>query len=396
MFYLYQNIKIYFNALYSNTNDIYNQPKIADLEQDFERYSFLKRYPGLEQTIQSIFSQKVANVSVENVLQKLEFKDSDGKILEQSGFKQLKSKTKLGVILKHADILGWLIKKNYHYEGNESLFKKVLAPSFHFPPWMLPSRLQQKVRENSDIGVRAFNGFINPLRVVMLKRGRQWIKKLNLNHLKACKEYLYRLPHPNLQLPRHANYVVFSKEENLLSHIESLKRFAALAETEFERLRLIARQICLFIKHTYLTDMHIGNMRFLDDETDTVAFFDGEPVGALSEASEEHVAEIFEEYDIGFYPLLGLKKLQYSISEYMSPEQISQSSIEKVQSIFDQEINQVSQEIIAERYCHHLKGKISNFSFANSLLNPAVNLVTLTCERIFSYFRPQNPLIEQD
>ncbi len=394
---LYQNIKIYFNALYSNSSHIYNQPKVADLEHDFERYSLIKRYPDLEQTIQSIFANKVGDVSVEAVLQKLEFKNSDEEVLKQIGFKQLKSKPEVGIILKHTDIPGWLIKKNYHsykdQNKNNWLIKKVSAPSHHFPSWMLPPNLQQKVKKGGEIGIRAFNGFINPLRVVMLKRGRQWIKKLHLNHLKACKEYLYRLPHPDPQLPRHCRYVVFSKEENLLNQSESLKYFAMLAETRPERLKVIVHQICLFIKHTHLTDMHIDNMRFLDDETDTLVLFDGEPIGAVSEASEENVAKIFEEYDAGFYPLLGLKKLQSSIYDSFNFMQINPNSIEKMQRIFNQEINQISQEIIAERYWHRLKEKISKFSFTKSVLNSVANLITSISERIFSYFLPQAPLL---
>lgn len=401
---LYQNIITYFNATYSSGDEIYNQPQITDIQKDFPLYSFVKHYPEKEQIIQRLFSQTVNdddNVSIENILQEREFQDSDELILKEYGFEQLNDdpntestnlldklikKNKSGIILQHSDLPGWLIKKNYVLRNGAFIFKTVSTNDF--PLWMLPSDLQQKIKPGDTINLGASNAFIHLLRPAMLKRGRQWIKKLDLNHLKACKEYLYLFPHYDPDLPRYCHYIVLSKKENLLSQADSLRRFAELAKTNCKRLQIIAHQICVFIKHTLLTDMYICQLHFLDDDTDTIVLCDGEPIGAMSEISDKEAIEAFKDYDTGFFALLGLKELRSSLSKSMDCEKIDGESIKIVQDIFNKEIKQISQQIIAERRCHQIKATLLKLFLAQFLLNFIANIITAIYKRIALYFRP--------
>jgi hypothetical protein len=248
-----------------------------------------------------------------------------------------------------------------------------------FPFWMLPSRLRG-ASKNQSIHIQVPNDVIHPLRVVMLNRGDQWIKRLGIQSIQAAKEYLYLLPESDSGKALYKRVVVISKKEDILSESDHLHTLAQMAEQHPEKLHEIAHQMVRFIKYWKLTDAHMLNFRFLDDESDTLIAIDGEPIGALADATLPEMVKAVEAFDAGFYSLLGIKKLQTSLREQMEEEDIASSTIDKVQQIFDEKIQATANEIIWERAWHFIKVKVY-------LCLPQLEAVVIAFHFLFTLFR---------
>lgn len=354
---------------FNQTLETGNQPQIVDLKRDFNRYSFLKHHPGKQNAIQQVFEKAILNhgqaVSCNSLLQAVEFQEKDVRLLENMGFCQLSNHEETGLVLEHPDFPEWLIKKNYGYRQVENQLKRITksVSATDFPWWMLPSRLREHSK-NSQIGIRVPNDVINPLRVVILERGQQCINDLGLDKVRAAKEYLYELPmlaQDEVEKPWYERIVVISKKEKIVSETTNLYRFVGMAYHCPSKLIRLAKQIAYFIKYTLVTDTHLNNIRFLDDDTDTVLFMDGEPVGGLADVSEPRMASAVQEYDPGFFALLGLKKLIISIRENMEDEGIPEKDIQEVQALFNQAVDPIKDEIIRERRWVWLKAIVDDY-----------------------------------
>ena len=362
----------FFKPLYDN-NEVYNRPQPVNLAKEFNRYSFLEHHPLQSKAIHKLFCKTVlrsdgTRVSFASLLQQDSYQWEDKELFAKMGFRQLNPYPERGVVLEHTSFPGWLIKTNYRSiapNGRQRWAKSVETKKEEFPDWMLSSEPQTdknwavKIYDRT-VKIFAHNDVINPLRVVMLENGRNWIKRLNLDRLKAAHEYLYLLPSCSMQAegevhPFHKKIVVISQKEQILGERNNLLRFAALAKNDPDKLRKIARQISLFITCNPLTDLHLNNMSFLADNSDTILFMDGEPIGWLADSSEPCTEKTFEQYDAGFYPILGLKRLQELISEQMKRQKIPRAEIQAVQQIFDEAINTRVQIIIWERKWHWIK-----------------------------------------
>jgi hypothetical protein len=149
--------------------------------------------------------------------------------------------------------------------------------------------------------------------------------------------------------------VVISKKEEILDETENVNRIVELAKSNPTKLKDIVSQICLWISCNPLTDLHLNNARFLADDTDTLFFMDGEPIGALAEASDSPTIEAIKKYDQGFFSILGLRNLQGRLSMQMKEESISESDIEIVQKIFDDAIDKRVQVINWQRKWYWFK-----------------------------------------
>lgn len=323
-----------------------------DLEKNFDSISFNSHFPHKQNEIDNIFKKTITDtddvISVSEILQSPELRNNYLNILKSLNFNQLANHPKSGIILEHPEFPGWLIKKNFRIQrdeiGKPQQILKVVRGS-NFPSWMLPEHL----KNSTSVNITVPNDCINPLRVVMLKRGREIIKALELTHIRAAKEYLYLIPDTDSSQPLYERTVVISKKENVLSSKKSLSRYVKLAQSSPAKLTEIAKQIVLFIKHVQLTDSHLNNFLFLDDDTDVVVAVDGEPIGGLADVSIPGMVAAVQEFDPSFWSILGLKKLQVSITEQMKNEDIAQEDIARVQAIFDKEINSTIPDIIRER-----------------------------------------------
>jgi hypothetical protein len=356
----------YFNFLYESSK-IGQESPVVNLEQDFHRYSFLKHHPEEQEAISKIFQKTVRRkeqvIRLSSLLQAEECRLEDLKILKEMGFRQLSHHPEVGLVLEHQDFPNWLIKKNYGYRRVEDqrlrITKEVKA--YDFPWWMLPPHMQ-KFSKRTLIGMRVPNDVVHPLRVVTLERGRQWIERLSLHHIKAATEYLYSLPlEETSEKPLYERVVVISKKENILTERANMQRFVEMAHQRPNQLYQLARQIAFFIKYTLLTDTHLNNIRFLSDQTDTVLFLDGEPIGGLADLSQPRLTSTIQSFDPGFFALLGLKKLITSMRDYMESENIPSADIQRVQDIFNRAVKPIQEEIIRERRWYWIKMTIKRY-----------------------------------
>lgn len=359
----------------------------VDVERNFSRFSFFDHHPKQQKEIDQIFKMTISDsngtlVSVSTLLEASTLDDEHLDLFKKLGFTQLSSNPEIGMILEHPSLPGWLIKKNYGFQKIEGHSKRILkvVKGSDFPFWMLPPQLMN-FSDKSSISIQVPNDMINPLRVVMLRRGRKWIKQLGLNHVRAAKEYLYILPTVSSSKPLYKRSVVISRKENVLSSTDSLCQYAKLANLHPERLRQIASQIVLLIQKLKLTDSHISNFLFLDDDSDTVIVVDGEPIGGLADAGHSDMVKAVEAFDPCFYSLLGLKKLQESISEQMSLDEIELKDIKKVQKIFDEVISSAITNIIQERAWQIVKDRIYTPSLIYNIIFIFQSFLTLFCNQ---------------
>jgi hypothetical protein len=189
----------------------------------------------------------------------------------------------------------------------------------------------------------------------MLKRAKECIKNLNLNRVKACREYLFPIPGAPQNAPLHHKYTVISQKVPLMNEFDSINKFINLAKDNPQELREIITQICLVIKHTHLTDMHINNIRFAADGSNKVYFFDGEPVGGLADISEPEMRKSFEGTDFALFPLVGMRFLQESIKVPFQSHHLRRSDLNIVQKIFNEIIDASVKSIVQDRRRYYLK-----------------------------------------
>lgn len=332
-----------------------DQPPMVDLEKEFHCYSFLDHHPEEQAKIDELFKKTVIDsnnqsISLSELLEASELGEEDLSSFYEMGFNQINSHPETGVSLEHPSFKGWLIKKNYGFLRQGDLSKRIVksVSASDFPKWMLPDDLKS-VPEDKPISIKVPNDIIHPLRVAMLKRGRQWIRRLQLTCVKAAKEYLFLLPNADPSQPFYKRVVVISKKENILSESENLHRFAKIVHDDPLKLQEISRQIVLLVKNWKITDAHLHNLRFLDDGTDTLMCIDGEPIGALADASQPEMVKAIQAFDQSFYSLLGLKKLQNSLPMQMEEEGIAEEDSFKIQKIFNANIAKMEEEINRER-----------------------------------------------
>jgi hypothetical protein len=374
---------------FSSTETEINQTLKVDLEKNFSRFSFVDHYPDKKGEIDQIFKMAIVNiqgdaVSVSSLLEAPELDDEHLDLFSRLGFTQLSSHPEIGIILEHPKFPGWLIKKNYGFQKEEGYSKRILkvVKGSDFPFWMLPLHLR-KFSERNSISIQVPNDIINSLRPVVLRRGRKLTKRLGLDHIRAAKEYLCLLPTANPTKPLYKRVVVISQKENVLSQSNNLWHYVKLANLYPDKLRRIASQIALFIRHVKITDSHLNNFPFLDDDSDTALAIDGEPVGGLADASLPDMVQAVEAFDPGFYSLLGLKKLQSSIYEQMHAEGIKLKDILKVQSIFDEVINSNITSVIQERAWQLVKARV----YASSIM---MNVAFFFVRSLYTFYcQPQ-------
>lgn len=341
----------------------------VNLEKNFKLFSFTDQVPDKKDEIDKIFQMTVTNaggesVSVADLLNTQELGEEDLSLFGKLGFQQLSSHPEVGVILEHPKLSGWYIKKNYGFERGEKASKRILkvVKGSDFPEWMLPSGLSKKLSsKDSPITIQVPNDVIHPLRVVMLRRGRKWIKQLRMSQIQAAKEYLCLIPGAKDKHPLCKRVVVLSKKEDVLSPSDNLQHYAKLAEKDPAQLKLIAREIVLFIQKVRLTDNHLNNFPFSADKK-TVIAVDGEPVGGLADTAYPEMVQAVKAFDPGFYSLMGLKQLHTTIAEQMKAEGIGLKAIARVQAIFGEAIQDGITREIQERYWHTVKVKASEAS----------------------------------
>jgi hypothetical protein len=253
--------------------------------------------------------------------------------LINQGWTQYGSREEYGLILEHPTLLpDWLIKKNYSASTNLTGEARRLGKVIHYtslPVWMLPHshpRRENPADETEDHSLFVPNDIINPLRVVVLHRGEQFIRELFLDCIAPCQEYIFSLPDAPARLPLHRRVIVISKKMNIFSPRDNFTNLTRLFNEDRDYFIRLVTQICLFIKYTRMTDMHLGNLSFIRPEnTDElprqVTFFDGEPLGSLfdeallAHAEEEDDAPNFSEFDRGAFSLLGLLKLKRELEK---------------------------------------------------------------------------------
>lgn len=385
-------------------SEIYSQRRSVDLGRDFTSYDFERHQADKKDSIRQLFDLTVTRssgeaLSLRSFLQSDIYHDQDAKLFEQIGFRQLNPNPSTGITLEHPSFEGWLIKKNYGYivsEGVRKIRVKAVVAT-NIPRWMLTPRMI--AAKEAICGVKVRNDAINPLRVVMLERGRVWIEKLGLENLRTATEYLYSLSDSptsssstDVQKPLHDRVVVISRKVNILSNGDNIQRYAYLAQCDQPKLRSIAAQICLFITCNPLTDLALHNIRFgADNDTaDTLFFIDGEPIGWLANVYDQLTGDSLQQYDQGFFPILGLRKLQASISDQMRNMNVPQASINAVQAIFDEAIEKRIQTIILERKWHLFKT-----SALTQLQGAAILMLIITVVQFLflSEKLPQNLLI---
>lgn len=396
-----RQIKNHFDHYYRESEEVYCQPYIVNIERDFSKYSFLQHYPDQQKVIDQLFARTVLfvdqQISISSILQADHCHLALYRLIREEVFSHLGHHgTESGVTLKHrTDLKGWFIKKNFSYESDnspEGFIKTVTAKDFPF--WMVPRSLMSA----SSLPIKILSGLTNPLRAVISERGRYWISKLKFKHVRMVEEYLYELPGTPLEYPLHRRVVALSKEEQVVSQMENLQRFVNMAKQNPEKLSEIAREICLLIKHVRLIDNQLNDIRFLDDETDTVIFLDAEPIGGMADVSSnflELTGKEFQTFDPGFFPLVGLKVLQTNISLEMTQEGIKADDIRLVQDIFDQVINQTIEGIIRERRSELIK----QYSYRLCPFLPLTLLIKdtfqMTYQRWIIPFFTQQPAIQE-
>lgn len=393
------NLPNYFITLYHNYG-VYNQPQSIDLVKDFDLYSLSKHQSEVSKKVQALFNKSVQRedrtfVTFASLLEHDDYEREDEKLFERLGFKQLNTNPEVGIVLEHPSLPGWLIKKNYSQSLNENKelkrsFKCIPLHNFQeFPVWMLPSKEfgKKELAKAQDpvCGVPA--DLINPLRVVMLKRGQEWIDRLNLDKLKVAEEYLCLLPNCAVakdDKPLNKKVVVISKKEEILDNPSNLSRLVELAKKNPKELETIFQQLADFIKYNPLTDLHLFNLPFLKKASNTIFLMDGEPIGTIADAADKDMVKYIQGFDPGFFPIAALKMLKAKIPEQLTDVPFSKREIKAIQDIVDPIIDACIQKIILERRWtwrwiqFHCKEALLAFTISSAIL-----LVCQAAIRIF-------------
>lgn len=391
----------HFHTFYQGDRSYYHAPQV-NLEAEMQTYSFTQRYPEVAGRMTQIFEETLP-FSEENFLgegfeeELIPFKFTVGdalvdpistemmrdELIEKNFTIYSGSHTETSIVLEHATTPGWLIKQNFvsRWGDDERKIMRVVY-SNNLPFWFFP--FNRKSFSGTTKFVYAPNEALNPLRVVVMKRARTCIKHFNLDRISACKEYLLRIPHTPDNASLRDKYVVISKKVPILSEEASLQRYMDLARNAPEELKDILRQVCLVIKHTHLTDMHLHNIRFAADGTNKVYLFDGEPVGGLSDVSQVDMKNAYKGLDFALFPVLGMRFLQEQTARLLRNHHFSEVDIARFQGILDSVINPAAESIINDRRWYY-------FKIISSLLCPLIPLIVITqgvVKTILNHFQP--------
>jgi hypothetical protein len=363
--------------------------QICDIEKDFYHYSFQAHHPQDSQQIQAALDQIACakGPSLDHFLHQATQDSSEvRKSLQERNFKILNGSHYIitGIVFEPPTTSKWLIKQNFlcAIRGqNYGVISKMVMGS-NIPLWFFPSKLWPLLK-NPMRGFQIVGALINPLRVVTMQRGRNCIKALALKHICAPKEYLYPLASAKPTDALHNKYVVISEKLDIVSEEENCARLARLAAHNPSRMRQIVEELCQFILHTHLTDMHIVNIRFLKEaqdvqlgqEKDQLAVIDSEPIGGLRDISQPELKIYFQGFDYALFPLLGLRKLQESTAGLMLQSGVALESALIVDKIFKEVIGKHADALIQTRRSYYAKVIVS-------VLCPLIPMVLLVIAAI--------------
>lgn len=266
---------------------------------------------------------------------------------------QIVQENAFGIVVTDPTIDKWLIKQNFSGGSKYALDENI-------PFWMLPfkSWSQNPFFTKAEKGCKILGDLLNPVRPEMMQRAQRCVTESNLRYVKVAKEYLFPLRGTNSSDLLCKKFVVISEKLKPLSEKDNLEKLVRLAVEKPEKLRKIVQELCEVIKATHLTDMHMGNICFLEenpDQTDTndcVGLFDGEPIGGVWEASEGE--NPYTEFDPAIFPLLGLRKLQKT-SLVLKQSGFKPEQIAPVKKIFDDIIDKEANALIVRRRWHYMK-----------------------------------------
>lgn len=347
----------------------YQLPQVVDLDADLPLYSFKKNNPEEFKKIQRIletnFKLNDKTTCLDSFLHESLFNNQALiKELVDKGFKIYSglANKDLGIIFEPPNS-NWLIKQTFSYvkEGNDKAFSFTKhARAKNLPFWLYPTSKWVDAFKDVITAPEVPSDVVNPLRVVTIQRGSQCAKKYQFSHICVPKEYLYRLKSASDDSRLHKKYIVISEKLPILDSATTFKRIVQIAEKNPEKLKKIVNEICLFILHTHLTDMHFENIRLLEEtepgkEADRIAIIDGEPIGGLRDRSQVKLKDSIESYDYATFPLIGLRRIQGCILDQGLISKIPSEQIEAVSEIFDKVIDEYVNDLIKERRWHYFK-----------------------------------------
>ncbi len=410
MFNVISQVSDHFQAFYQGDRSYYQDPEV-DLEAQMQTYSFTQRHAEIAARITQIFEENLpfAEESFPDEtffegedLSPFKFTVADA-LVDPSMTEMIReelirkdftihtgSHTSTSIVLEHPTAPDWLIKQNFVYNwGDDNRKIMRVAYARNIPSWFFP--LSRKSFSSTPQFVCAPNDALNPLRVVVMKRARTCIKQFQLDRIEACKEYLLRIPHSPDNASLRDKYVVISKKVPILSEEASLQRYIDLARSSPEELKEILRQVCLVIKHTHLTDMHLHNIRFAADGSNKVYLFDGEPVGGLIDVSQSYMKGIYKGLDFALFPVLGMRFLQEQTARLLRDRQFPDVDIARFQGILDAVINPAAESIINDRRWYY-------FKIISSLICPLIPLIVIIqgiAKSILNHFQPPLHAIAQ-
>ncbi|MCE2982242.1 MAG: hypothetical protein LW832_01625 [Parachlamydia sp.] len=347
-------VKKEFTSYYQDLS--YCHPREVNLENEYERYSIARR-PEVMELIHSVLQTPLPvpalNGKSLNTLLQNNY-DSFHKNNIASACTIYNREDNKSIVLEHPEAPGWLLKQNYRYaevNGNFGLLLRYIL-SNRVPFWLFHFKTWHRVANLNHRGLSFKNSDLNPLRVVLLKRARQCIKKNQLDKVLAVKEYLYRFSdyHPNDAID--VKFLVISKKVPILNERESQRRFIQLARRNPNELKKIIAQVATVIKNTSLSDMHLNNIRFMDDGTNRVCLFDGEPLGGVCDTSTSFQNKKF---DFALPCILGLRVLVDHTSNCMREMGWEEADVEAVSSLIKEVVDPLADEIICERRNYYFK-----------------------------------------
>ncbi|MBA3721841.1 MAG: hypothetical protein H0W88_05515 [Parachlamydiaceae bacterium] len=392
---LIQSIRNNFNQFYADPKKYY-LPQTINLSKYISQYSFDLRHPEEYKLIKRSLNAPLNTgdsqpQTLDAFLYNCENDENIRKIIKERNFKiQPGVHNGVGIIFESPASEQWLIKQNFTKgpEDNHMIRWSKEVSALCIPFWFYPVSKWYSLFKRSIFSFQVLNDLINPMRVVMMRRGRQCVKKLKLEHVKFPKEYLFPLSSSPAVAPLHKKFVVISKKIDILDIKENYEKFGRMAIKTPNKLRKIIEEICEAALHTHLTDLHLGNIRFIKEKPGTlrgkeknqVAIIDGEPIGGLKDISHTELKGSYLKHDYALFPLLGLRKLQFSSPGLMQKFGIPTEQVLATNKIFDEVIEKKAKELINERKWYY--GKI-----IVSIICPFIPLVVLINSLAKSIFK---------
>lgn len=398
----------------------YQDPKqfavrqFVNLEKNGRKYSFEIRKPKEYPAVRSVLDAPLPGCrypSLDAYLADSKYNGDVLDVLKKHQFKLIGDPDGgLGIVVGHPAIPKWLIKQNYYsaklskdatkshrtafekskYETSTEVINtctKYLG-SYQIPFWFYPYELAKKYLFNSNEERQwgAKNEEMNPLRVVTIARGRRCIKKFGLKHVRVPGKHLLPLTNGQSSPELYKKYVVIARNIDIENENDNLVRFAQLALHNPRRLETIVNELCTFILHTHIPDMHLDNIRFRKEKEgipreqykDQVVIIDGEPIGGVTDVSYGN-KDIFKGYDYALFPLMGLRQLQ-NAPTFMDANGIDKAICKKVRVIFDRVINKRVAVLMSERRWFYGKRILS-------VVCPVIPLVYLICAVFKAVFK---------